>query len=159
MFAASEAGLNPGASCLMRAQCRHKERIMTKKGEINLQKQKHWKTILVDFERSGLSGASYCRQKGLSYRVFAKRRRNLSRATPASKDRTNAKDVVAVSTQSTSAKQVEFAEVTIKTKTPTQPTAANVERLEVVFRTGTVLRVPSGYSAAALAEIVTALEV
>jgi hypothetical protein len=51
-----------------------------------------------------------------------------------------------------------FAEVAVKVA-PSAPSAADGERLEIVFSTGTMLRVPSGYSVAALVEIVTALEV
>ncbi len=63
------------------------------------------------------------------------------------------------STERSRAQQVEFAEVAVKISTPTQLAAANGERLEVVFPIGTILRVPSCYSAVALADIITALEI
>jgi hypothetical protein len=40
---------------------------MPKRGEVDLRKLKYWKAILADFEKSGMTGQSYCRQKGLTY--------------------------------------------------------------------------------------------
>jgi hypothetical protein len=132
---------------------------MPKKGEVDLHKLKYWKAILADFERSGLKGQSYCRQKGISYTAFASRRRKLSVTMPAARYRAKTPVADMESTERSRAQQVEFAEVAVKISTPTQLAAVNGERLEVVFPTGTILRVPSCYSAVALAEIITALEV
>lgn len=158
MFAASEAGLNLGASGWMRANSDSwGGQAMPKRGEVDLRKLKYWKAILADFEKSGMTGQSYCSQKGIAYTAFANRRRRLSSSISAVMDR--ARKVSDDSTACNSAKKVEFAEVTFKTSTPAKPSTANDERLEVVLQTGTILRIPLGFSAAALAEIVTALGV
>ncbi len=130
---------------------------MPKRGEVDLRKLKYWKAILADFEKSGMTGQSYCRQKGITYTAFANRRRKLSRNLPIGRGR--ARNIVIESTADSRARQIEFAEVTVKTPTPAKLSAENVERLEVVLQTGAILRVPTGYSAAALAEIITALGV
>lgn len=134
---------------------------MPSKGEVDLRKLKYWKAVLADFERSGLSGPAYCKQKGIPYTAFANRRRKLSSAIAATsklRAKANATPLAEDRTERSSAKQVGFAEVTIRTSTPAVPTS-NGERLELVFPTGIILRIPNGYSAAALAEIITALEV
>jgi len=137
---------------------------MPKKGEVDLQKLKYWKAVLRDFDKSGLSGQAYCKQAGIAYTAFANRRRRLATSVDSSNE-TDAKvktktNFVAVDRMEASAPppQMGFAEVAVKVA-PSAPPAAHGERLEIVFPTGTMLRVPSGYSVAALVEIVTALEV
>ena len=119
---------------------------MPRKGEIDLHKLEYWKSVLEDFEKTGLSGQAYCKQKGISYAAFADRRRRLPetiRATAKAKAKS---------------KHVEFAEVDIKDSRAKTPSSTITERLELVLPKGTVLRIPNGYSPAALCKIVSALE-
>ena len=119
---------------------------MPKKGEIDLPKLRYWRSVLSDFEKSGQSGQAYCKEKGIRYTAFANRRRRLA----------GHRGVSTKKVERTPVRQIEFAEVTVK---PSLPQSSHpVERLEIVFPTGTVLRVPNGYSAMALVEIVSVLE-
>ena len=138
---------------------------MPKKGEVDLQKLKYWKAVLRDFDRSGLSGQAYCKQAGIAYTAFANRRRRLgtsidssNKADAKTKTKTSFVAVDRMEAAGAPPPQMGFAEVAVKV-TPSAPPFANGERFEIVFPTGTVVRVPSGYSIAALVEIVTALEV
>jgi hypothetical protein len=119
---------------------------MPKKGEIDLQRLDYWKSVLEDFETTGLSGQAYCRQNGIPYTAFANRRRRLPETIRAA--------------AKAKSKHVEFAEVAIKdSPTPAEtPSPTIAERLELVLPKGTVLRIPNGYSPAALSKIVSALE-
>lgn len=136
---------------------------MPKKGEIDLQKLKYWTAVLKDFDRSGLSGQEYCRQAGIAYTAFANRRRRLATSIDSSNKadarvKTKSSFVAVGRMEASAPPQMGFAEVAVKV-TPSAPPVANGERLEIVFPTGTMVRVPSWYSIAALVEIVTALEV
>lgn len=122
------------------------ENIMPKKGEVDLRKQRYWKSVLVDFEKSGLSGQAYCTAKGISYTAFASRRRRLVSSGSAGGGRE-------------SAKQVEFAPVTLKPSHAEPAPTSRAELLEIVFPTGVTLKVPAGYSASTLAEVLSILEV
>lgn len=131
---------------------------MAKRGEIDLPKLRYWKSVLADFERSGLTGQAYCREKGITYTAFANRRRKLSgklqgngRQETRSKKPTGNKRVC----ERNVGEQVEFAEVLIK---PSLQSSAAADRLEVVLPTGTVLRVPAAYPVVDLAEVISALE-
>ncbi len=130
---------------------------MPKKGEIDRRKLAYWKSVLTDFERSGLSGQAYCREKGIAYTAFANRRRRLAGIVKTSTKTKSDRRAVAEETSTRSSSHVGFAEVAIKAS-PTQAPSFTIERLELILLNGTVLRVPNGYSAAALAEIVLALE-
>ena len=118
---------------------------MPKKGEIDLRKDRYWRSVLADFEKSGMSGQAYCRSRGISYSAFASRRRRLP-----------ARDAGAARS---SARQVEFAPVTLKPSPVLDTPVAGVEPIEIVFPTGVTLRVPEGFSASSLADIVSILEV
>lgn len=119
---------------------------MPKKGEIDLRKERYWKAVISDFEKSGLSGRAYCRDKGISYTAFATRRRRLTNSTD-------------VGSKPGSTHRVDFAPVALKSS-PQEPSfSSQVEPLEIVFPTGVTVRVPGGYSVTALAEIVSILEV
>lgn len=118
---------------------------MPKKGELDLRKQRYWKTVFADFENSGLSGQAYCKEKGISYAAFASRRRRLPKGS--------------TGCSGESIKQVEFAPVSLKPSSPQSRPTSRVEPLEIVFPNGIILRVPAGYSAFALTEIVSLLEV
>ncbi len=117
---------------------------MPKKGEVDLQKLEYWKSVIADFEKTGLSGQAYCKQKGIPYTAFAMRRRRLPETIRAA--------------AKAKAKAHEFAEVAIKDSPANTPSSSSAERLELVLPKGTVLRIPNGYSPAALSKIVSALE-
>jgi len=97
------------------------ENIMPKKGEVDLRKQRYWKSFLVDFEKSGLSGQSYCKSKGISYSAFASRRRRL-----ASSGNSGGRE---------SARLVECAPVTWKPPPAEPAETSRAELLEIVFPT------------------------
>lgn len=134
---------------------------MPKKGEFDLQKLKYWKAVLADFERSGLSGQEYCRQKGIAYTAFANRRRRLAGANCADKylaGKTALRRSGPRNLDGEAAAAFGFAEV--RTQPPKSTfSSLDGEKLEVVLPTGTVLRVPNNYSVEALARLVQALEV
>lgn len=134
---------------------------MPKKGEFDLQKLKYWKAVLADFERSGLTGQEYCRQKGIVYTAFANRRRRLTGVKGTGKYQARkaaSKQSELGNSRNRASAQVGFVEVRTKSSIVT-PSNLDGERLEVALPTGTVLRVPNGYSIELLARLVTALEV
>lgn len=109
---------------------------MPKKGEIDLQKFKYWKSVLAKYEDSGLSGQAFCRANGIPYTAFANRRRRMAK----------------LQFQPT---LPQFAEIEIKdNQSPVVP----ADRLEVVLPNGVLVRVPCGYSSADLANLFLALD-
>lgn len=45
------------------------------------EKREHWETVLREQEESGLSGAAFCREKGIGYQTFISWRKRLGRTT------------------------------------------------------------------------------
>lgn len=102
--------------------------------------------MLADFEKSGLTGQAYCKAKAIAYTAFANRRRKMSERGEEAVERSHSKGIA-------------FAPVNVKLQATETAQLFGGERLEIVLTTGVVLRVPAGFSATALADIVTNLEV
>jgi hypothetical protein len=115
-----------------------------------LRKERLWRQRLQRWQRSGLTGRDFCRrehlQEGSFYswkRVIAKRDRELAAPAAHTRKRRRASSVCPAPSPST-----DFVPVRVL------PTPI----LEVVVRTGQVVRVAAGFDAAHLRAVVAALE-
>lgn len=110
-------------------------------------KERYWQRQLAGWRRSGLSVRDYCRSERLSEPSFYAWRRVLAeRARPGA----------ASSGKPTASATAPPAFVPVRLIAEEASTAAAA--LEVVLRGGRVVRVPAGFAAAALRELVAVLE-
>jgi transposase-like protein len=134
-------------------------------GNRDIAKEQYWRQVLADWQSSGLSIASYCRQKDIKQYLFHDWRRQVQK-----RDAEQAKDkhrrMVAKETASAnkirneSQRAVEFAEVRM---IETPATAVNrdpdeASSLEIVFPSGTKVRLTAGCPLDLFASVVRLLE-
>jgi hypothetical protein len=127
---------------------------MARRGQRDLGKQRFWRRVLREWQRSGLTIRDYCAAQGLSEpsfyawrRAIQERKRQVARASrdgagPVS--RGNAAGV----RRGPSDGQPTFVPVSI---------VASAPALEVVGRDGCVIRVPVGFDAATLRQLLAVL--
>ena len=143
---------------------------MPKAGERDLAKEQHWRRIFSDWKMSGLNAAEYCRRKDLKYTQFIDWGKRLRKRDAAQTTGTQYRNRMAARAKAIAkklrleeSKEVEFAEVQLMDHGEPE-VAQSVPRtledalLEVVFPSGTKLRIPPGSSTAMLASVVALLE-
>ena len=103
-------------------------------------KQAFWQLAISEQRRSGLSVRGFCRREGLSEASFYSWRRTLAERASEAKE----------------ANEPSFVQVTSAASEPQSPAAA-ASSLEVVLPGGAVVRVPMGFDAALLRQVVEVL--
>ena len=142
---------------------------MPKGGQRDLVKERSWRQVFAEWQKTGLSGAEYCRQHDLKYTqwndwhkqirkldaeaaTFSSHRRRMAARAQGIADR--------ISRQQQTEHSVEFAEVQVIDDQAR--TMASKEKdataLEVVFASGTKLRLPAGCPLDLLASVIAVLE-
>jgi hypothetical protein len=138
---------------------------MPRAGERNLAKEQHWRQIIADQQASGLGVAAYCREKGIRVSQFYDRQRVIrerdAKAPATSRQRMaeRAKRIAEKAKQE-KVRAVEFAEVQIvdRPRSGTADLPADTSALEVVFASGTKVRLAAGCSLELFASVVNLLE-
>jgi hypothetical protein len=140
----------------------------------DLSKETYWRRELADWEKTGLSGAAYCRKRGIPYQQFKdwqKRLRKLdANKTPVRMD-LSTKQCSAASarmladkfkTASEPPSAVEFAEVLMvdspATHSRAKQTSQQSGQLEVLLPTGLILRLGADCPMELLAAVFSVLE-
>lgn len=138
---------------------------MPRAGARDLAKEQHWRQVIADQRASGLSVAAYCRLKEIRDSQFFDWQKTISKrdaeAPTTSRQRMapRAKRITqAVKLER--ARAVEFAEVQIVDSQRKQAahSAAATGTLEVVFPTGTKVRLTAGCSLELFASVINLLE-
>lgn len=112
----------------------------------NLRKEHHWRQVLARWQRSGLSIRAFCAQEGCSQPSFYLWRRELA-----------ARDQQTASTQFRDGKHRSGERAFVPVHVVTEDTPAG-RCLEVVLRSGHLLRIPTGCDVAWLRQLIAQLE-
>jgi hypothetical protein len=144
---------------------------MPKGWQRDLEKEQRWRQTFAEWERTGLSGAEYCRQHDLSYTQFndwRKRIRQLDSeaASISRRQRVSARaqkiaEQIKSEEKPSRRRSIEFAEVQVIDHERPQDRAQQDEHattLEIVFASGTKLRLSSGCPLDLLSSVVAILE-
>jgi hypothetical protein len=122
---------------------------MPKKGEVNPIKERYWRKQVADCEVSGLQAQEFCRRRNLPYTTFVTRRKRFAQKDAEAKEREQRKD------------SGDFVPVrVVETSVPVND--AGEDRgiaMEVVLRSGIVLRLTDACSMKLLSSVVSLLGV
>ena len=142
---------------------------MPKGGQRDLSKEQRWRQTFADWQRTGLSGAEYCRQHNLQYTQWNDwqkrvRRLDADNASKARRERMAARahkiaDGLKESPLPPTA--IEFAEVQVREERKAHncvSQAHDAASLEIVFPNGTKLRLSASCPLNLLASVVDMLE-
>lgn len=140
---------------------------MPRAGERNIAKEQHWRQIIADQQASGLSVAEYCRRKGIVVGLLYEWKRRI-RERDAEQSTSNRQCMaarakqIAKSAKRENQRSVEFAELQFvdreQTRTLPGSPAMYGDMLEVVFTSGTKVRLSAGCSLELFASVVNLLE-
>jgi transposase-like protein len=117
--------------------------VMARRGERNYGKERYWRRLLRQWQRSGQGVRSFCLAHGLSEPSFYAWRRTLQERDRQAESRTGR------SPRQAGHSLPAFVPVTLVPSTPL---------LEVVLRAGRVVRVPAGFDAASLRQLLVILD-
>jgi hypothetical protein len=131
--------------------------------------ERRWRQVFADWQTTGLSGADYCRQKDLKYWEFNEWKRRMKKLDVESGKGSSARRRMADRAQRLAAKlqrenaerSVSFAEVRMvdhREPRPAAPIREEGAALEVVFPSGTKLRLSAGCPLDLLSSVVAVLE-
>jgi transposase-like protein len=117
-------------------------------------RERYWRGVIADCEASGLSRMAYCKQHGISYTQLQNWRRRLP-----------ARDAQAIARQRRERRRaaqrkqesVEFLPVRIVEK-PKEEVALGPARVELVFKSGTIMRLDAECPLAFLSSVISLLE-
>ena len=143
---------------------------MPKHGQRDLSKEEQWRRTFTDWDKTGLSGAKFCRQRGIIYSQFKDWQKKIRRldAEIAQMSRilpTRQRRIVGAAeplTAHSSARALEFAEVQVADPSGKQQPLTAVDRaakqLEIVLATGTTIRLTAGCPVDWLSSLIASLE-
>jgi transposase-like protein len=119
---------------------------MSRRGERDLRKEQFWRQQVRQWRRSGLSIRGFCRQHGLAEASFYAWRRTLAERVPLAQRRPRPQPANGTADQPPA-----FVPVQVVPAPPAAP-------LEIVLGPGRVVRVPPGFDAATLRQLLATLE-
>jgi hypothetical protein len=135
-------------------------------GQRDFAKEQHWRQVLADWQTSGLSIAEYCRQKNISPGQFYDWQKRLRRRAAEPKGRIRQRmaeraNAIAEQAQRENQRDMEFAEAKMVERKKTvrhesKPDESGV--LEVVFASGTKVRLSAGCPLELFASVASLLE-
>jgi hypothetical protein len=122
---------------------------MSQSGHVETDRAKYWRSVVGQWEWSGLSQVEFCRQRGINGGTFAWWKRRLRRASgdlPARRGRPR--------------KVAErFVEVRVASASEVEPAgASSCPAYEVVLARGRSIRVPSQFDAQTLSRLISTVE-
>lgn len=129
---------------------------MAKPERRDLGKERHWRRVLGQWRRSGLTGRDFCAERGLGESSFYAWRREIER-------RDREKRAERTRTSVTPASRPAFVKVTVDAAVPSAAvssaaSASAASAIEVVVAGRRVLRVRAGFDAELLRQLVRVLE-
>lgn len=139
----------------------------------DLAKEAHWRREFAEWQKTGLTGAEYCRQRGIPYYTFKdwqKRIRKLDAEAaavlrkslpPAARQRAAASAKLLaekIKHGCEDSRAIEFAEVQVVEKEPEERNHKLGAQMEIVLPTGTKLRLGADCSLESLSSIIAMLE-
>ena len=134
-------------------------------GNRDIAKEQHWRQVFVDWQSSGLSIASYCRQKDIKPYLFHDWKRQIQQ-----RDAQQAKNkhqrmvakgkAIASKARNENQRAVEFAEVRMieAPVTAAERDTDEASSIEIVFLSGTKIRLKAGCPLDLFASVVKLLE-
>lgn len=143
---------------------------MPKGGQRDVAKERRWRQVFADWQTTGLSGAEYCRQKDLKYTQFNDWRKRVRKLDAECENGGPHRRRMAARAQGLAGKlqrqqepqrSVEFAEVQLvdpEDRRNHVPKTEDASTLEVIFLSGTKLRLAAGCPLDLLSSVIAVLE-
>lgn len=143
---------------------------MPKGGQRDVSKEQRWRQVFADWQKTGLSGAEYCRQNDIIYTQFQDWRKQVRKLDAESENgspyrrrmATRAQGIAAkLERQRESERSVDFAQVHVVEREDRRnevPKTEDIAILELVFPSGTKLRLSAGCPLDLLSSVVAILE-